>query len=147
MDNYRNFSVPVKKRRGNVFLKVIMLLCVIVIVSITALYVRDGTAFDRLREDVITQKEEDEEGDGFKVNWDKIKNKDAVAWIRFKSMRKSLTLSCRLMIILITCTAIQKNNILSLVLFLWITIITMISQTRTRSSMGIIWRMALCSVP
>ena len=88
MDNYRNFSVPVKKRRGNVFLKVIMLLCVIVIVSITALYVRDGTAFDRLREDVITQKEEDEEGDGFKVNWDKIKNKDAVAWIRFKSIEE-----------------------------------------------------------
>lgn len=88
MDNYREFGVPVKRKRGSIFLKIIMFLCVIVIASIVVLYVRDGTAFDRLREDVITQEEDDEEGDGFKVNWDKIKNKDAVAWIWFKSIEE-----------------------------------------------------------
>ena len=79
-----------KKRGGSFILKFIMCAAALVIIGGCALYLKDEAAFRSLREEVVTEKEDKEEGsgDGFTVNWDKIGNKDAIAWIRFKSIKE-----------------------------------------------------------
>lgn len=115
-------------------LPVLMAISLIVILVIGWIYYKDGKTYTDLKTEVTYKKKEiknKKKDDGYRINWKALKNKDVVAWIRFKHPK------------IISYPVMQKNDndfylhrnikksILSLVLFLWITIITKIFQTAT----------------
>lgn len=60
-------------------LPVIMFFCLLIICSGLFCYYEDYNTAEQIKTEAVT-----EEKDGFRVNWKKLKNKDVVAWIRFK---------------------------------------------------------------
>lgn len=67
-----------------------MIVPIIIIIIICVLYFKESYDFQILRDRAITEghSKNTHNGEDFFIDWDLIKNEDAVAWIRFKSIKK-----------------------------------------------------------
>lgn len=68
-------------------LPVLMAISLIVILVIGWIYYKDGKTYTDLKTEVTYKKKEiknKKKDDGYRINWKALKNKDVVAWIRFK---------------------------------------------------------------